>query len=86
MVESCSGCRDAQESHSSRLEQKKKQKAAKEAMSEEMDAALRQKAAESAARAAAAAATAERERSSIVTPGLRTPGTGLQRRKHTFGL
>ncbi len=75
-----------QESHSSRLEQKKREKLAQESMSEEMEAALREKAALSAAQASVAAAALEKERSSIVTPGMRTPGSSIVRRKHTFGL
>jgi hypothetical protein len=57
---------------------------AKEAMSEEMEAVQKVKVAKQAALEAAATGQRERERSSIATPGTRTPGTVLRRKQ--FGL
>ncbi|KAK9816661.1 hypothetical protein WJX72_003431 [[Myrmecia] bisecta] len=71
------------ESHTSRLEQKKKEKLAKSAMQEEMLGALATKAQLDAADQKAAAALRDKQRSAIATPGMRTPLTTPRRK---FGL
>jgi hypothetical protein len=63
-----------QESHSSRLEKRKKEAAASEAMAEEMVKARAKKEQEAAAAAAAEAAKLTAQRSVIATPGRDIPG------------
>lgn len=73
-----------QESHSSRLEQKKKVAEKQAAMESEMAKHTALKAAEAAQGEAAAKLLREKQRSSIATPGMRTPLTTPRRK--AFGL
>lgn len=73
-----------QESHSSRLEQKKKQSEAQAKMESEMDKFNALKAAQTAKKDQDAKQERERQRSSIATPGQRTPMLTPKRR--AFGL
>lgn len=73
-----------QESHSSRLEQKKKQSEAQIKMESEMAKYAALKAAEAAKGEEVARAQWEKQRTSIATPGMRTPQ--VTPRRKAFGL
>ena len=73
-----------QESHSSRLEQKKKQSETQTKMESEMTKFAALKATQSAKKEEDAKVERERQRSSIATPGQRTPL--MTPRRKTFGL
>ena len=73
-----------QESHSSRLEQKKKQAETQTKMESEMSKFAALKAAQTAKAEEASRVERERQRSSIATPGQRTPL--LTPRRKAFGL
>jgi len=83
-LHSCQSDKPVQESHSSRLEQKKKQSETQSRMESEMTKFAAIKAAETAQKDEVAKLEREKQRSSIATPGGRTP-LNTPRRK-TFGL
>ena len=72
-----------QASHTSRIEQRQKEKEHKAIMNEQMQAVADLKAATAAEQVQKEQETKERQRSSIATPGMRTPLTTPRRR---FGL
>lgn len=72
-----------QESHTSRLEQKAKEKAHKTAMDEQMRAVTEARAAQEAAKMQREAEVRERQRSAIATPGMHRPASTPRRK---FGL
>ena len=72
-----------QASHTSRIEQRQKEKEHKSMMNEQMQAVADIKAATAAEQEKKAQEAKERQRSSIATPGMRTPLTTPRRR---FGL
>ncbi|KAK9836405.1 hypothetical protein WJX84_004864 [Apatococcus fuscideae] len=74
------------ESDRSRLDQRLKERAAKEAMQKEMEEAAGKVAAQGAASERLATSERERQRTSIVHPGARTPRTPLATPRRTFGL
>ena len=75
-----------QESDRSRLDQRAKEKAAKDAMAREMEAAAGKVAAQGAASERLATSERERQRSSIVHLGSRTPRTPISTPRRHFGL
>ena len=79
-------CGLPQESDRSRLDQRLKERAAKEAMQKEMEEAAGKVAAQGAASERLATSERERQRTSIVHPGARTPRTPLATPRRTFGL
>lgn len=72
-----------QESHTSRLEQRAKEKAHKATMAEQMKAVNDAKAAQEAVVAAREEEMRERQRSAIATPGMARPASTPRRK---FGL